>query len=140
MTTPQAQPAQKSSPVALAVLLLVWVLGFGGGAAWIVYSQVSGEPTTAVVENCEHRAKPASHVCTGTWTLDGTTTTGIVEGTNSDHEGQEIEVRVKSGRAYTLSLRLPIILGVLALAAPVLAVGGLVRERRARHGQAAQPS
>ncbi len=114
------------------VLVLLWVIGFGGGAAWIIYAQVSGEPTTAVVQECEHRAKPASYVCTGSWTLDGTTTSGIVEGTNSDHEGQEVDVRVKDGRAYTLSLRLPIILGVIALSAPVLAIGGVLQGRRAR--------
>ncbi len=114
------------------VLVLLWVIGFGSGAAWIIYSQVSGEPTTAVVQECEHRAKPASYVCTGTWTLGGTTTTGIVEGANSDQEGEEVEVRVKDGRAYTLSLRLPIILGLIALSVPVLAAIAAIQGRRAR--------
>ncbi len=133
MTTPDSQPTQKSSPLVAVVLVLLWVIGFGGGAAWIVYSQVSGDPTTAVVEDCVHRTNPQSYVCRGTWTLDGTTTTnGIIEGANSDQEGKEIEVRVKGERAYTLSLRLPIVLGVIALAAPVLAIGAVIQGRRAR--------
>jgi len=115
------------------VLVLLWVIGFGGGAAWIVYSQVSGEPTTAVVDECEHRSNPQSYVCRGTWTLDGrTTTNGIVEGASDDDEGEEIDVRVKGERAYTLSLRLPIILGVIALTVPALAVGSIIQGRRAR--------
>ena len=115
------------------VLVLLWVIGFGGGAAWIVYSQVSGEPTTAVVDECEHRSNPQSYVCRGTWTLDGrTTTNGIVEGASDDDEGEEIDVRVKGERAYTLSLRLPIILGAIALTVPALAVGSIIQGRRAR--------
>jgi hypothetical protein len=115
------------------VLVLLWVIGFGGGAAWIVYSQVSGEPTTAVVDECEHRTNPQSYVCRGTWTLDGrTTTNGIVEGASDDDEGEEIDVRVKGERAYTPSLRLPIILGAIALTVPALAVGSIIQGRRAR--------
>ncbi len=133
MTAPGPQPTEKSAPVVGVVLVLLWVIGFGGGAAWIVYSQVSGEPTTAVVEECEHRSKPQSYVCRGTWTLDGTTTTdGIIEGANDDDEGKEIEVRVKGERAYTLSLRLPIILGVIALSVPMLAIGSVIQGRMAR--------
>jgi hypothetical protein len=131
MTTP-APPPPKSAPLVGVILVLLWVIGFGGGAAWIVYSQVSGEPATAVVSECEHRSKPQSYVCTGTWTLDGTTSTGIVEGASSDDEGKEIEVRVKGERAYTLSLRLPIILAVIALSVPVLAVIAAIQGRRAR--------
>lgn len=139
MTTPDAQPTPKSAPLVGVVLVLLWVVGFGSGAVWIVYSQVSGEPTTAVLEECEHRSKPQSYVCRGTWTLDGTTTTnGIIEGASSDDEGEEIEVRVKGERAYTLSLRLPIILGVIALSVPVLAVGSMIQARRARHRGAGQ--
>ncbi len=137
MTTPPPPP--KSAPWVGVILVLLWVIGFGGGAAWIVYSQVSGEPATAVVSECEHRSKPQSYVCTGTWTLDGTTTsTGIVEGASSDDEGKEIEVRVKGERAYTLSLRLPIILAAIALSVPVLAVIAAIQGRRARR-RADQP-
>ena len=141
MTTPDPRSTQKSAPLVGAVLVLLWVVGFGGGAVWIVYSQVSGEPTTAVVQECEHRSKPQSYVCRGTWTLDGTTTTnGIIEGANSDDEGEEIEVRVKAGRAYTLSLRLPIILGVIALSAPVLAIGSVIQGRLARRRPGPAPA
>lgn len=133
MTVPEPQPTPKSAPLVGVVLVLLWVIAFGGGAAWIVYSQASGEPATAVVDECEHRSKPQSYVCRGTWTVDGlTTTNGIIEGANSDDEGEAIEVRVKAGRAYTLSLRLPIVLGVLALSAPALAIGAVIQGRLAR--------
>lgn len=121
----------KPAPVLAVLLVLVWLLGFGGGAAWIVYSQVSGEATTATVTDCERTGKPATYTCRGSWALDDSVRTGgVIEGVSEDDVGDEVEVRVKGERAYSLSLRLPIILGVIALSVPVLALVAVVRGRR----------
>lgn len=122
--------------------LLPVVLLFGGlgavflfGGFYVLGAQRDGTPATATVTDCDNtrRFRQTTIVCTGTWTENGRVVRGTIDGANSGHEGEQIEVRLRGGRAYTMSLRLPIILfviGGLFLAAVLYQVGTDLRRPR----------
>jgi hypothetical protein len=127
---PTSHPTGRPVPWLGAVFVVLWVVGFGGGAVFLVHAQLTGTPATVTVDRCEDRTT-TNYVCTGTWTVDGVTTSGVIDGDAGD-PGDTADVRIRDGRAYPTSLRLPIILGVIALSLPVLALWSLVQSRRAR--------
>ncbi|MGH3713010.1 MAG: hypothetical protein ACRDT4_06040 [Micromonosporaceae bacterium] len=94
------------------VLLSLLPLGLLFGAGFVYWQQTNGTPATATIVACDGGRH--GQVCRGNWT-GGVTGEGIVEGANPGDEGRTMEVRVSGGRAYTLSLRLPVILLVAAL-------------------------
>jgi hypothetical protein len=127
---PAQQPTGRPVPWLGAVFVVLWVVGFGGGTVFLLHAQLTGTPATVTVDRCENRT-PTNEVCTGTWTVDGVTTSGVIDGDAGD-PGDTADVRIRDGRAYPTSLRLPIILGVIALSLPVLALWSLVQSRRSR--------
>lgn len=122
--------------------LIISVLLFGGmgavfvfGGFYVLGAQRDGTPATATVTDCEtRRLRQTTIQCTGTWTDNGRVVTGgTIDGANSGQEGKQIEVRLRDGRAYTMSLRLPIILfviGGLFLLAVIYQVVSDLRVRR----------
>ena len=105
---------------------IVLVGGMGAvflfGGFYVLSAQRDGTPATATVTDCEtRRFRQTTIVCTGTWFDNGRVVRGTIDGANSGHEGKRIEVRLRGGRAYTTSLRLPVIL--FAIAALFLAGG-----------------
>jgi hypothetical protein len=104
------------------VLIVVMTLAFLGGGAFILFVQQTGTKTQATVTTCDvKRIRHTTIHCIGTWTVDGSVKTGTIDGANPDDEGNTIDVRLNGGRAYTTSLRLPIILIVIGL---LFAAGG----------------
>jgi hypothetical protein len=85
-----------------------------GGGAFIIRVQQRGTPAEATVTECHRRAR--SYACTGTWVAGGDLTeggrvvTGTIEGADRGDVGRTLDVRLSGGRAYTRSLRLPLIL------------------------------
>ena len=122
--------------------LIIFVLIFGGigagfvfGGFYVLGAQRDGTPATATVTDCDtRRLRHTTINCVGTWTDDGRVVTGgTIDGANPGQEGEQIEVRLRGGRAYTMSLRLPIILfviGGLFLAAVVYQAVSDLRQRR----------
>ncbi|HET6949766.1 MAG TPA: DUF2510 domain-containing protein [Acidimicrobiales bacterium] len=116
-----------STVVAVLLVALIWP-GFPlvmlGGGLYILNVQRSGTPAEATVTEC-HRVTRRSTVCNGTWTVGdlaagGTVVQGTIEGANRDDVGETLDVRVSGDRAYTRSLRLPVVL--IGFAAVLLAL------------------
>jgi hypothetical protein len=110
--------------VILGVLLS---LGLLGGGAFILITQQTGERSTATVTDCEEVRRSAV-TCSGTWIAGGAlvggpgqVVSGTIEGAGSDDLGRTLDVRLSGDRAYTTSLRLPLILIAAGLTAAVLA-------------------
>jgi hypothetical protein len=109
-------------------------LGLVGAGVFVLVTQQSGTPAEATVTDCQRRARAI--VCTGTWTVGelidgGRVVRGTIDGVSSDAVGQTIPVRLSGDRAYTTSLRLPLILIGSGVLVAVLAGFEL---RRSRHG------
>jgi hypothetical protein len=110
--------------VPLVVLVAVMSIGFLGGGVFMLIVQRTGERTTATVTDCVHRRVGKSSVtdyCTGTWVKGGSlldgghVVIGTIDGASRSDVGKKIDVRLSGGRAYTTSLRLPVILLVIGL-------------------------
>lgn len=115
--------------VVFAALLLLPLALVVGGATMIVRSQ-TGVHARATVEKCEttHVYKSYSQHCTGTWTTDGHTTVGTVQGADPGDVGHTIDVTLSGDEAVSTSLALPIVL--IALGLPLLGVLLWPRVRR----------
>jgi hypothetical protein len=106
-----------------AVIALIGLALVGGG----VYSLVKRETGTrarATVGDCVgNPGRYTTQTCSGTWIVGGSllhgghVVFGTIDGADSSDIGKTIDVRVSGGEAFTLSLRVPIIL---------LIVGGLI--------------
>jgi hypothetical protein len=107
----------------LVVLVVVMSAGFIGGGIFMLVVQRTGERTTATVSDCVHRrsGKATTDYCTGTWVEGGSVfaggrvVRGTIDGAGPGDIGEKVDVRLSGGRAYTTSLRLPIILLVIGL-------------------------
>ena len=68
-----------------------------------IYEYRTGTPTTATIDYCEELSAPHSMVvCTGTWTDEGQSQSGIIDGANQMlAPGSPLVVHVKDGAAYT---------------------------------------
>lgn len=104
-----------------AALLLLPLALVVGGVAMIVQSR-TGTHARATVESCEttHVYKSYSQHCTGTWTVEGRTVEGTVQGADPGDVGHTIDVTVRDGEARSTSLVLPVVL--IALGLPLLGV------------------
>jgi hypothetical protein len=110
-------------------------LGSLGGAAFVFTAQRTGERTTATVTGCVQRpARYGGTSCTGRWVSGGSLVgggghveRGTIEGADKGDLGKTLDVHVSGGRAYTESLRLPIVLAGIGLA---FALGGAYELRR----------
>jgi hypothetical protein len=88
------------------------------------------------VDDClvQHTGRSYSEYCSGTWTVDGHTVVGPVDGATSDQEGETIDATVRGGTAYSRSPTVAFILIGLSLpffVVPVRWGVTFVRRRRA---------
>jgi hypothetical protein len=99
--------------VAFAFFCLLALVMIGGGV-FIITVQYRGTSAEATVTECHRRVR--SYACTGTWVTGGSladggrVVVGTIEGADRGDVGKTIDVRLSGGRAYTTSLRLPVIL------------------------------
>jgi hypothetical protein len=112
--------------ILLVLLFLLGGLGMLAGGIYQVVVKETGPRATARITEC-HRSggRYRSDVCTGIWVAGGSlvaggrVVTGTVDGADGGDLGHTIDVRLSGGRAYTTSLRVPIILIVIGLALTV---------------------
>ena len=126
------------------VVVVLAGLGFLAGGIFELVVQETGAPARATIVDCEDVAgKYGGSTCRGTWVAGGSlldgghVVIGTVDGANRSDLGHTIDVRLSGGRAYTTSLRVPIILlvlGALSLVGGVFAARGV--DRRARRARA----
>jgi hypothetical protein len=89
----------------------------------------TGERASARVTECHKSGgRYRSDVCSGTWVAGGSllaggrVVLGTIDGADSGDLGRTIDVRLSGDRAYTTSLRVPIILIVIGLGIAALGV------------------
>jgi hypothetical protein len=109
-------------------LFLLGGLGMVAGGVYQVVVRETGERASAKVTEChESGGRYRSDVCAGTWVAGGSlldgghVVLGTIDGASSGDLGHTLDVRLSGDRAYTTSLRVPIILIVLGLG--IAAVG-----------------
>jgi hypothetical protein len=107
----------------LLVLVLLGGLGMLGGGVFLIVVRETGEPAKATITEChESGGRYHSDVCSGTWVKGGSllagghVVIGTVDGADSGDIGKTLDVRLSGDRAYTRSLRVPIILIAFGLA------------------------
>ena len=124
--------------VGFAAVTLIGLATVGGGVFLIVQRE-TGERVKATVTSCTGSGKYES--CDGSWVAGGSlvggnghVVLGTIDGASRDDIGKTLDVTVDGDRAYTRSLRVPIIL--LVLGAFVAGTGAYlpfaVRRSRAR--------
>jgi hypothetical protein len=99
-SSPQSRPKVGLHRAGAILLLVFFPLIFFGTGAYEFYQYLSGAPTTATIDHCEHaRGGPK---CTGTWSLGGTPHRGSINGDEVYPDGSLLDVRVHGGGlAYT---------------------------------------
>jgi hypothetical protein len=131
----------KGTLLGLLLLAVVFLGGFGmlGGGVFLLVVRETGEPAQARITEChDSGGRYHSDVCTGTWVKGGSlleggrVVIGTVDGADSSDIGKTLDVRLSGDRAYTRSLRVPIVLLVLGLAATLFGVRLLWMAWRAR--------
>jgi hypothetical protein len=135
---PMPQPLQSGQPrrqgpfraVFGWIVFVVVLLGFAGFAVHTFYAYSVGTPATATVVSCHSSGK--STTCTGTWTINGSTQSGKIDGNGKDyHTGQTLDVHVHDGTAYSRgSLSSYLWPGLFFVGFGALAVYGWIRKRR----------
>jgi hypothetical protein len=109
-----------------------------GGGIYEVVVQRTGTPATARITEC-HKVggRYRTDSCRGTWVEGGSlvggkghVVIGTVDGADGGDVGKTLDVRLSGGRAYTTSLRIPII-----LIASGLVLGGLGARAALRAGR-----
>src|SRR4051812_35637299 len=117
-----------------------------GGGVFLVVVQATGEPAQARVTDCHKGGgRYRSDVCSGTWVTGGSllaggrVVIGTVDGADSGDIGHTLDVRLNGDRAYTTSLRVPIVLIVLGLAVTASGPRLLWMARRTRKAATAAP-
>jgi hypothetical protein len=117
------------------VFVAVFALGFIGGGVFILLTQQTGTPAEATVTDCQRTGRSA-YSCNGTWVAGGDLISGgrvvrgTIDGASSDDIGETLDVRLSGDRAYTTSLRLPLVLIGLGVAFAALGGFELRRVRR----------
>jgi hypothetical protein len=119
--------------VRAALLVALVSLGFLGAAFVVDAYEERGVETTAKVASCETRYK-LPPLCRGTW-VDGDllgggrVVFGTIDGAGRDDIGGEIAVRTDGDSAWTISNRLPYILGGCGVAVALIGAGAGLRGR-----------
>ena len=128
-----------------AVLLLAGLGLLAGGIFEIVVQQTGTSAKVTVVECHDTAGKYGGSSCTGTWVAggdlvdgNGHVVIGTVDGAGPQDIGRTIHARLAGGRAYTTSLRVPIILPSMGLFITVVAV--LVLRSALRRPASGQPA
>ena len=110
----------------IAVVVLVG-LGLVGGGVFLIVQRETGERVKATVTSCTGSGKYES--CDGSWIAGGSlvggnghVVLGTIDGATRSDIGKTLDVTVDGDRAYTRSLRTPIILLVLGT---LVAAGGI---------------
>ena len=126
-----------------AIILITFLVlaagGFAYGGIYEIHQRTSGEQVQAKVTDCTTHStgKTTDVTCTGSWVAGGAlvggnghVVLGTIEGATFDDIGHELTVRVHGDQAFTGSLRLPVILLVLALIclAPIVPVVNQARQ------------
>ena len=111
----------------LAIALLAG-LGFGGYQSYLYQS---GTPARATIDHCTGNGASGGP-CHGSWTVGGQSQTGRIEvGTTDDKAvGSQLDVRVRSGTAYTAATgnpALPIYSGIGLVIVGLIAIFRLMR-------------
>jgi hypothetical protein len=106
--------------VGLAILMAA---GFGAGGAYEFHQATHGEQVSVLVTDCHFvsSGRTGTDECNGSWVEGGSLVGGnghVVLGpannVNSNDIGKHVEMRAHGGSAYAQSVRLPIILFVIA--------------------------
>jgi hypothetical protein len=125
-------------------LFLLGGLGMVAGGVYNVVVRETGEHARARVTECHKSGgRYRSDVCSGKWIAGGSlldgghVVLGTIDGASSGDLGQTIDVRLSGDRAYTTSLRVPIILIVLGLGIAFVGVRLLLVRRRPMSGERA---
>jgi hypothetical protein len=123
--------------VLLVALVFLGGLGMLGGGVFLIVVQLTGTPATARITEChDSGGRYHSDVCRGTWVTGGSllagghVVIGTVDGADEGDIGKTLDVRLSGDRAYTTSLRVPIILIVIGVALTGFGVRLLVIARR----------
>ena len=126
---------------ATIALLALPGLGLIAGGVHELFVLRTGEPAQARVIECHDTAgKYGAGSCTGMWVEGGSllaggrVVTGTIDGAAPDDVGKTLDVRLSGGRAYTTSLRMPVLLlgfGFAFLGMWVWVVRGMLRKRAA---------
>jgi hypothetical protein len=125
--------------IILVTILVLAATGFAYGGIHEIHQRRSGEQVQAKVTGCStgRTGKATTVTCTGSWVAGGAlvggnghVVLGTIEGATFDDIGHELTVRAHGDQAFTGSLRLPIILLVLALVclAPIVPVVNQARQ------------
>jgi hypothetical protein len=115
------------------IFLVTGLVGAGmvaGGAVSIVHKE-SGQPARATVASCQQiGVRYTSFQCEGSWVEGGAlvgggghVVYGVIDDATPSDIGRTLAVRVSGEHAYTLSLRVPIILVAVGLA---IALGSIL--------------
>ena len=118
------------------IFLVTGLVGLGmvaGGVVSIIDKE-SGQPARATVASCRYvGARYTTFQCSGSWVQggdlvggNGHVVYGVIDDATNSEIGKTLDVRVHGGEAYTLSLRVPILLialgGAMALGSVFLTV------------------
>jgi len=102
---PQDSPSASLSMRDVMFLIVLLVVGLGlyqlRDDWYPIYQYHLGTPTTAIIDHCERGMKGVV-VCSGTWTVDGQSASGFIEGADRFlAPGSSVAVHVNDGKAYT---------------------------------------
>lgn len=133
---PIPQPRQSGRPrgrfraVFTTIILGIVAVGLAAFAGHTLYAYGVGTPATAKVVSCTGSGKHRH--CTGTWTIDGATHTGKIDGNGKSYRiGSIVDVHVYDGTAYTLaSVSMWLWAAAIFVGLGALGLFGRLRKRR----------
>jgi hypothetical protein len=118
-----------------AILGILLAVGLLGGGVFILATQQTGDRAQAIVTDCARVIRGG--YCSGTWVAggdlvggEGRVVSGTIEGAGPGDVGKTLDVRLSGDRAYSTSMRLPLILIGSGLVAAVLVVFEMRKARR----------
>ena len=124
--------ASKKVAYGLIAFFLIGGLGLLAGAAWSYLDEHSGTAAQAKVTRCVSSGggRHANVYCTGTWTVNGRTVTGLVYNGRRGDVGKTLSVRVHGHHASRPQIGVSIGLAIFGLLILAMAVWLMVLWRR----------